>query len=193
MTSRDRVHVLTRTLPDIRPTTPTWTGENAGNALYLHGLSIDETRALYRQGSYHELERILNAYTRACAWYQGRRPNRARHLAGWYWQPVNPHANPAIAEKAIDDLTRLMEATLPGRIRVPHVLRKMWADGNKFEPAGLQTNPVARGTHANEWMLRRRDDEIRQLAAKGWTQAAIADKHRITVQRISQILATEAA
>lgn len=192
MTSRDRVHVLTRTLPDIRPNTPTWTGENAGNALYIAGLSIDETRALYRQGSYHELERILNAYTRACTWLN-RNPNRARHLAGWYWHPVNPNANPAVAEQAIDDLTRLMEAVLPGRIRVPAVLRKMWGDGNRFEPAGLTLGPQARGRDANEWMLRQRDDQIRQLAAKGWTQAAIADKHGLSQPRVAQILAETTA
>lgn len=190
MTSRDRVHVLTRTLPDIRPNTPTWTGENHGNTLYIAGLSIDETRSLYRQGSYHELERILNAYTRACTWLN-RNPNRARHLAGWYWPPVDPHANPAVANQAIDDLTQLMEAVLPGRIRVPHVLRKMWGDGNRFEPAGLTANPVARGTHANEWMLRQRDAKIRELSAMGQTQAAIADRYKLTVQRISQILASQ--
>lgn len=189
MTAAERVHVLLRTLPDIRPGIPTWAGENARTGYLATNPDQPALRTLYRQGSYHELERVLGAYERACS---NRRPSRALHLAGYYWdRDGSVFTNPNVVEVARQDVTALMAAMLAGRIRVPELFRVMWRDGDRFTAASLDKR-TARGRHGNVWAIGRRDDRIRQLVEAGLSQRAIAVEVGLSEAQVSRILARAA-
>jgi hypothetical protein len=181
MNRRERIVLLLNTLADVRPETPTWTGEAAGEVDSL-GWSSDETRQLYRQGDYHALERSL-------ASLHSTHPRLYRRV--WRHYVLGQHV-PAVNrnQKGLATGMRLLERRMPRSVKVPKLFLQLAADEYDFTPGRVIKPSGHRKGQLNRFKRGERDRAVIADLDDGMSDSDAADKYglnRATVWRIRQI------